>query len=522
MSRQTKARSLSSSRQNSPVVSSRPDDSPVLLADEIPLWKLSPVELRVGAAAVGLCLLARWQALLPGYSSDDFSVLQAQSFSLPQAISQGRPLAFVCQAALAGLGVPVPQASVLCSVLLMIALAATGIAVCRLWGIRDRYAECTVAVLFIMLHPYQAEVFTFRITPVFLAIPLALSFAALLTCTLSVRHWWLALAAIVCSLSIYQVVMNYIAMALLFRVVFHLAGAGDRSPRFWRTLRSQLMLVCASIAVFVVLSTATSRIAGIAISTRGALIGFHEVGTRILLVATELRGMFVSSDPVIPLAPKLLMLALLAVMALYVIGLERKAAPGRARAFALAVAGGVPLCIGVVAVLQSWWPVPRVLAQTGMFWGGMFALVCHFAPPAGRRILFAGLSVILFSFIGLNGVIFSDQLRMNMRDIERANRVVARIEALPGFDQIRGVVIGGGSGANLSPVRTTHGDMNISAFSVAWSKVPILNEVSGYRFQEAPGDVTQKANAYCQGSAKWPAPESVIRMGSFAVVCLPE
>jgi hypothetical protein len=128
--------------------------------------------------------------------------------------------------------------------------------------------------------------------------------------------------------------------------------------------------------------------------------------------------------------------------------------------------------------------------------------------------------VILFSFIGLNDVIFTDQLRMNMRDIEKANRIVARIEALPGFEQIQDVVISGGFWAYSSPVRTTLGDMNISALYVPWSKVPLLNEATGYRFLIAPPDVTKKANTYCQGSSKWPAPQSVIKMGSFAVVCL--
>jgi hypothetical protein len=504
---------LSSAHPNS---APKSDHGCTLPAGDVPFWKLSPVELRVGAAAVGLSLVARWHALLPLYSADDYRILYDQGVSLPQFISQGRLPAFALQAALAGLGVTLPQGGVLGSLLLMVALAATGIAVCRLWGVGDRFAECAVAVLLIVLHPYQAEVFTFRVTPLFLAIPLLLSFAALLTCMRSRRHWLLALAAIVCSLGIYQVVLNYIAMALLFSVVFHLAAVDDRSRRFWRTLGSQVALVGAGIVASGALTWAASRISGIPLERRGGFIGFRDIGPRSQQVWAQLKVMFFGSEAVLPVATKLLLLALLAVMMVYVIASERKAAPARARAFALAMVGGVPLCVGAVLVLQSWWPALRVLAQTGMFWGGMFALVCRLARPAGRRVLFAGLFVILFSFIGLNDVIFNDQLRLNMHDIQKANRIVARIEALPGFEQIQGVVISGGFWAYASPIRTIQG----SALYVPWSKVPLLNEATGYRFLVAPPDVTEKANGYCKDSSKWPAAQSVIKMDSFAVVCL--
>jgi hypothetical protein len=374
---------LSSARPNS---ATKTNSGRILLAEELPFWRLSPIELRVGAVAFVLCLVARWRALLPGYGgADDYRILYDQGIPLAHSISQSRPLIFVLQTALAKLGIAPPETSVLGSVLLMIALVATGIAVCRLWGIRDRYPECVVAVLFIVLHPYQAEVFTVRVTPLYLAIPLMLSFAALVTCMRSRRHWLLALAALVCSLSMYQVVLNYLAMALLFSVVFHVAAAGDRGPCFWRTLRSQVAVIAAGIAVSMALALAASRISGLPIGYRGHLIAFREIGPRLHLVLAQLKVMFLGTEPVLPVAPKLLLFALFAVMATYIIGSERKSAPARAVALALGVAVGAPLCIGAVLVLREWWPMPRVLAQTGMFWGGIFALLCYFARPGGRR-----------------------------------------------------------------------------------------------------------------------------------------
>jgi hypothetical protein len=229
---------------------------------------------------------------------------------------------------------------------------------------------------------------------------------------------------------------------------------------------------------------------------------------------------FFSAEPVLPLATKILMVALLVALAAYAVASERKKATSRMRALGLALVGGIPLCIGLVMVLENMWPAPRVLSQTGMFWGGMFALVCQFSRLVGRRVLFVGLGVMMFSFIGIGNVILGDQLRTNMRDIEMANRIVARIESLPGFDKIEAMAISGGRWAYASPVQTVQGDMNISALPVPWAKVPLLNEATGYRFLEAPADVAERANAYCQGSAKWPALQSVTKMGSTAVVCL--
>jgi hypothetical protein len=352
-----------------------------------------------------------------------------------------------------------------------------------------------------VLHPYQAEVFTVRTTPLFLAIPLALSFIALLTCMRSKGHWLLSLAAMVCALGMYQVALNYIAMALLFSVVFHVAAGGERSPRFWRTLASQIGVVGTGIAISMLLALAASRISGVPMEGRGALIGYREIGPRFQIAATQLKTMFIAAEPVLPEATKWLLLALLGITMAYVIAAERKLAPRRAMVFALGIAGGVPLCIGAVLALKDWWPVPRVLAQTGIFWGGMFALVCQFARPAGRRFLFAGLSVVLFSFIGLNELILADQLRVNMHDIQKANRIVARIEALPDFDHIDGVVISGGFWAYPSAARTIQGEMNASALYVPWSKVPLLNEATGYQFLIAPPDVTSKATTYCKDSS---------------------
>jgi hypothetical protein len=127
---------------------------------------------------------------------------------------------------------------------------------------------------------------------------------------------------------------------------------------------------------------------------------------------------------------------------------------------------------------------------------------------------------IVLSFIGTNNHIFLDQLRVNLRDRTKANRIISRLEALPDFTPVSGVIVSGGQWGYYSPVRTVQGDMNISALYAEWSKLSLLNEVSGYNLQPAPPAVVEKAKGYCLTAPKWPSPQAVVRLDSFAVVCL--
>jgi hypothetical protein len=98
--------------------------------------------------------------------------------------------------------------------------------------------------------------------------------------------------------------------------------------------------------------------------------------------------------------------------------------------------------------------------------------------------------------------------------------MVGRLEALPGFAQIQYVVLDGGNYAYQASITTMQGDMNVPALLAAWSKVPVINEVSGYAFQKVPADMFAKASVLCDTAPKWPAPGSVVKLEAVAVVCM--
>jgi Glucosyl transferase GtrII len=507
-----------------------PSTLPSEQAGSTPFWRLNPTEYRVALTALMLALIARWQALLPGYSTDDFPIMvDEHDWTFGQFAAMGRTIYYELHSALLSLGAAPPYSPTLGVVLGTLALVAIGILACRLWKIQNLYVESTIAVCFIVLHPYQSETFTYRISPLFLAIPLVLCFVALVECHRSTARWLWSVGAMIVAFSIYQVAVNYAIMALLFGVVFYFCRAGnaESEPGFWNTLRSQLMMLVAAAAGYLVLTFTIGAISGYPVGSRGDFIGPADVLPRIGQTLTQLKKMFFLDEPILPIATKYILIAAM------IAGLagafqsvsSRIGGPGVSRfagALGLGLLLGIPLSIGMQLVLHEWWPQPRIIAQTGMLWGGIFALAYQFSPRVGRRVLLAAVSVILISFLGINDRIFADQHRLNMRDLAKANRIMARIESLPDHAQIRNVVVLGGSWRYDQPIHTAQGDMNISAFAPEWSRLAILNEISGNDFHEPAPDIKAKAVAYCRTAQKWPEAASVISIGAAAVVCLPE
>jgi hypothetical protein len=130
-------------------------------------------------------------------------------------------------------------------------------------------------------------------------------------------------------------------------------------------------------------------------------------------------------------------------------------------------------------------------------------------------------TLIVLSFIGADNRILSDQVRLNARDTLRANRILERLESLPGFPGVAFVAVDGKDWHYPLGYSTTDHDLNISAFGAEWSQVAILREVSGYdlKVTNDPGQLALAATL-CRSVKPWPDPRSVMIRDHLAVVCL--
>jgi hypothetical protein len=482
---------------------------------------LSSAEVRVTVVALIASLIARWHAFAPAYSIDDYGLMtEGGSGLLSGAIAQGRSLVFLLRAALTSLGALPPHSFVLGSVIMHATLVGIAVFCCRLWGIQERFSIAAAASLLFVLHPYQAEIFTFKTAVLFVALALALAFLGLAA---AASHGWrfgAGVLAFTAALMLYQAVLNYAAVAVLFGALIYFAR-GEAAWFFRNVARRQITLIAVSVVLYFAATAAIASAAAVGMNERTELLRAGDIGTRIGVAGQQLQQMFTRPEPIMPRLPKLLLAFATAAAAVGALAASRHR--GRtAAAIGVAVLIGAPLCLGVVLVLKQWWPVPRVFAHTGLMWAGMFALCAGSSAPVFRRIALGVAAVVVFSFIGTNNHVFSDQLRIQMRDVSKTNRILGRIEMLPDFRSLQGIVVHGGYWTYALPLATQQGDMNVSLLYPAWTKRPLMNEVSGYNFPPAPDAVAGKAAAWCTPEKKWPAAEAVTAIDNFAVVCLAE
>lgn len=421
--------------------------------------------------------------------------------------------------------------------------------VVRWWNLgRHRWLALTAGCL-VALHPFTTEIFTFRIALGSCNLALALSTLLLLPRRWNAGRLALGSALFALALSIYQVVLHFTVMIVLVGAAIWLAralAAGEAlgwSRRWsalftWRALlrhRQAALSFCvvAGTALYLAGTLAMKVLFHVHLLKRTQLVEIGGLRQRMADVADLLEKRLFLPDPLIPPLTQRLLLALL-VFALLGL-LFRLAVWSRPRA-AAAAWGSVALIglallwsIGLLLVLREFWPVARVMSHVGIFWAGVLTIAWILSGPLRRAGLALVAGLIALSFIGADNHILEDQLRINRRDILTANRIVARLEALPGFDEVEALSIDGGSWRFPIRIPTQDHDMNISAFGSKWSKVHVLREISGYdwswgrekeRNPNMSPELEKAAADYCRSAAPWPAPSSVAQQGRLAIVCL--
>jgi hypothetical protein len=266
-------------------------------------------------------------------------------------------------------------------------------------------------------------------------------------------------------------------------------------------------------------------------TSRTRLLPVDRIGERAAKVWELLLYRFLEPGTLVGRFPQGLMLLLLA---LALGGLAARARPWRLRrgrqplrsgalflTITAVLAAALVWSVGLIIVLEDFWPVPRVMSHVGVFWAGVL-VIGHRCLSARARPALAGIALmLLLSFIGGSNRILNDQLRINSRDAAKANRILARMEALPGFSGTETVAADGSIWTYPLTFATADHDMNISAFGAEWAKVALLREVSGYDLKLAK-DAAQKAAAaaYCRGVEPWPGEASVTIENRLIILCL--
>ena len=483
-------------------------------------------KLRLFGCLLAVIAVGRIMPLVvPLFSADDYMHMSEGrwTFSL-QAISQGRPVqAFLGEVANL-LGITGRNAGVLGWVALSLSLAYAAIVTCRAWGLSAHSVQAAIVGAIVVGHPFQTEIYTFNAVTWMVALAFYLAFAGLDKLIESPARWWAGVSLLAAAIGIYQVVLNHIAIVVLGRAV--LLTIEHSKPKDSGVVKLAISLAVSAIVYLLVAKAVAAFFGAPTIDERANLLGIDQLPVRIKEIA---QTTFISISPSASwsaLQPPLVTASLFAVAGLSVWGLLKNAIQSAdVKMFvipaALVVISGFAV-VGVAAVGQVFWPVPRVLSAVAVWWALVTAVALKAAGGGGIRrtavVFCAGVAIVGFS--GVSNRIFQDQFRVNTWDRLMAQRIVQRLEARQDFAQIKRIAVVGGSYTYPIPLATTIGDMNISARLPGWSKVNMINQYTGYAFGGPTESDLAEAAEIGRERPTWPADEAVVVRGDVAFIFL--
>lgn len=490
------------------------------------VFRLSTEEKKAFLIALCLLVVANGYTLFAyGYSTDTtVELFNPNPITLDFFIRQGRYARGAIWLLISKIGIIDPVAQTLYAACAMLMLAFAGILVCRMWRITGPMLM-VVVIGFLTLHPYQTEIFTFRESVFYIALAYLLGFLALYLADRKPGPFLVGTALLILALGIYQLILNYLGMAMLFMLV--LSTGGQRtfkeelaSIRFKPRL---LMMICAVIG-FEFIFHLSLHLYHVTQFDRSQWLPMSAVSERFGQLKLLYKKMFFADELIMPRLDKDLLLILLvayfgvATFRLRLDAIQLKTNYLAIPFFILPLAA--LMIIGISTPLYTWWPEPRVLSAIGLFWAGVIAYASSSQSRPGNNIILAIAAIVMFSFIGVNNHILADQLRQNLRDRLTANRVISRFENMPGFQGMRKLAIVNPKWDYATPMTTTDMDLNMSSLSGNDLPVSTIKDVSGYNFTSLSMADAKFAENYCHKAPSWPAQASITIIQDIGIACL--
>lgn len=503
-------------------------------------FDISQGHIRLLAIIFIAALLAKGSVIFRGYAIDDYLFMYGVSSSeLVGYISQGRFVTAAIAWIINSIGANINDMYFSLGIVALFLQAAFVVSILRFVGVADSPAAILVGAVMVA-HPYLTEILSFRMAlpaysvALFFSI-LALEMAAKSPATRGTRV--LSLLATIVMLFTYQVFLNYFAVAILFAfihdAVLHNKKNSSLSTsvkNFYRKRAITLTIICTLSTITFLFISWFSKSLGITEGTgRANFISFDKIPERIEQISTALINIYWAPEPIFPGALKTLVAMLLAA-SVVIIFKNLLTNNGKVNyisnaAFAfLAFSLLIPVSLGVIIPFGDWWPVPRVIAHVAIIIGCIFIMAIFSMSDSQNRfiqsIVFISGALVFVGFMLLSNQILASQQMVNQWDKMKANRIISRLEMRPDFDNVKFVYIHGGTWYYPAKLRAVQGDLNISAFAPPYSKVWLLSEVSGYRFEPATGSRASAGENYCTGKRPWPHEDSITVDGDTAFICL--
>jgi hypothetical protein len=472
---------------------------------------------RSGAALLAIQIVAWFPRLVPGYfASDDLYFLNHPP-DLETMVRQGRPGQAALFGLLSALGADPVHSATLLNWIAVGLLALAAVWLLQIWAVPPAPVAVLCAAL-VFVHPNLAETFSFRFTPIFFAVAMVLGLGGLL---LARRGRWVPGGLLIAaSFTVYQVTLNTLLTVLALGVALDCVRGAAPARRVLRDWSAPAAVVgVAAVGYLVVQRLATGVLGSSVQGDRSRFLSLDALPRRIDSLAVVFRRVL-GADHVLSthLLHLLQVLVLGAALVAVVASLGRRRRWSEAALAVVGVAAALVAVVGVIALLAEFWPSPRVLTAAGVFWAGALLILGASLGSRWQWLAGAAAAVLLLGYAGLDHRVASDQTRLNVRELALANRIVERLESLPGWAGLERVAIVGRGRA--VPGIPQEFDVNPSALSVEWSQVNLLREVTDRRLGEPTAEERERAARRCAAAEAWPSAASVSIEGPLGVVCL--
>lgn len=387
-------------------------------------------------------------------------------------------------------------------------------------------AGLVMTSLVVTLHPYSAEILSFSEASFTAQLATAMGIGATFLVARRPNQWWLGAILLMIALSLYQLLLNYIALMLLFGAIQLLVREGDGGIFRWqryRDLARPLLMTVVGVAVYMIAYKLVIASFGLNETSRSQMLPLGMIGARFDELV-QLSG-FLWKRPYIvedaPVASVLMWVAAGLGWASFVVWVIFKH-PRRA-VVALLLAALIPIAgIGVIAVGNAWWPVPRVLGGIVVVWAmGVYWLFYLFSRRWQKWLVGILVSLSLLGAAAIGHRIHSDQMLLNGYDKVLAAEIYRSLNQHPDFtDRTKIAIVNRNMRwAHPAPLRTAYMDLNMTAFALTGAQQGVLRMTTGHELSTI--EPTADQIKVCDSLPVWPAAGfTTITASGEAVVCL--
>lgn len=380
--------------------------------------------------------------------------------------------------------------------------------------------------LVITLHPYSAEILSFSEASFTAQLATAMGIGATFLVARRPSRWWLGAILVVVALSMYQLLLNYIALMLLFGALQILVSDANGRVLQWqryRELFGPLLMTVVGLIVYMVAYKLVVASFGLNETSRSQLLSVGMMGSRVdeLVRLTE----FLWTRPYLvqdaPVAAGLMWGAAIVGWGSFVLWVVVKRP--RQAFVCLVLAALIPLAgIGVIAAGSAWWPVPRVLGGIVVIWAmGIYWLFYLFRQRWSAWAVAIPVGISLLGAAAIGHRIHSDQMLVNGYDRLLAGEIYHSLNELPGFNDRTKIAIVNRNmrWAHPAPLPTAYMDLNMTAFALTGAQQGVLRMTTGHELTTI--EPAEHHIQICDTIPYWPTAGFTAMTGDGdAVVCL--